>query len=99
MLDCDWPSADKDVAAVLTDVAVAPPIQRSVDIAGPEKLPIAESARRLFRQRSDSRKVVDIDGMSSFGQSVDGGSLCLLGKARIGAVRFENWLTASAAKG
>lgn len=93
------PIAAEDVAASLTDVAVGPPIQGILDIAGPEKLPIAELARRLFLARGDSRKVVDVDGMPYFGQKVDDGSLCPFGPARIGAVRFENWLTTNSTKG
>ena len=52
------PIASADVAAALADVAVAPPANGTVEVAGPEAMPIDELVRCFLRAMHDARKVV-----------------------------------------
>jgi uncharacterized protein YbjT (DUF2867 family) len=52
------PIASADVAAALADVAVAPPANGTVEVAGPEAMPIDELVRCFLRAMQDTRKVV-----------------------------------------
>src|SRR5690606_22042244 len=52
------PMASDDVAAALADVALAPPVNGTIEIAGPEALPLDELVRRFLQETGDPRTVV-----------------------------------------
>src|SRR5262245_13829919 len=52
------PMAAEDVAAALADVAVGAPLNATVEVAGPEALPIAEFVGRYLAASGDKRKVI-----------------------------------------
>ncbi|WP_085640759.1 MULTISPECIES: SDR family oxidoreductase [unclassified Pseudomonas] len=96
------PMASDDVAAALTDVALAAPSNGTQEVAGPEALPLDELVRRFFRVTGDARKVIPDVHARYFGDELDDQSLTP-GSAnpRLGPTRFEDWLaksTASAAR-
>ncbi|WP_085583739.1 MULTISPECIES: SDR family oxidoreductase [unclassified Pseudomonas] len=96
------PMASDDVAAALTDVALAAPSNGTQEVAGPEALPLDELVRRFFRVTGDTRKVIPDVHARYFGDELDDQSLTP-GSAnpRLGPTRFEDWLaksTASAAR-
>ncbi|MCA1370991.1 SDR family oxidoreductase [Bradyrhizobium sp. BRP14] len=86
------PIASDDVVAALADVAVAPPVNGTVEVAGPEAIPLDEVVRRYLRATKDTRKVVPDVHARYFGSVLDDQSLTPGGNARIGAIRFEDWL-------
>jgi len=86
------PIASDDVVAALADVAVAPPVNGTVEVAGPEAIPLDEVVRRYLRATKDTRKVVPDVHARYFGSDLDDQSLTPGGNARIGAIRFEDWL-------
>jgi uncharacterized protein YbjT (DUF2867 family) len=86
------PIASDDVVAALADVAVAPPVNGTVEVAGPDAIPLDEVVRRYLRATQDTRKVVPDVHARYFGSVLDDQSLTPGGKARIGAIRFEDWL-------
>ncbi|WP_026621188.1 YbjT (DUF2867 family protein) (plasmid) [Ensifer sp. WSM1721] len=92
------PIASDDVAAALADVAVAPPVNGTVEVAGPEAIPLDEVVRRYLRATKDPRKVVPDVHARYFGSVLDDQSLTPGGNARIGAIRFEDWLGQSTAQ-
>ena len=51
------PIAADDVAAALTDVALAEPLNNTIEIAGPEPIRMDEFARRFLSATRDPRKV------------------------------------------
>ncbi|APG95630.1 SDR family oxidoreductase [Sinorhizobium americanum] len=91
------PMASDDVAAALTDVALAPPIKGTVEVAGPEAIPLDEVVRRFLKATRDARKVVPDVHARYFGSVLDDQSLTPGSNARIGAIRFEDWLARQAA--
>ncbi|MBB3975609.1 uncharacterized protein YbjT (DUF2867 family) [Rhizobium azooxidifex] len=86
------PIASDDVAAALADVAVAPPLNGTVEVAGPEAIPLDELVRRFLRLTQDPRKVVPDVHARYFGAVLDDQSLTPGRNPRIGANRFDDWL-------
>ena len=86
------PIASADVAAALADVAVAPPANGTVEVAGPEAMPIDELVRCFLRAMQDTRKVVPDVRARYFGGILSDRTLTPGENPRIGAIRFEDWL-------
>lgn len=91
------PIASEDVAAALADVAVARPVNGTVEVAGPEAMPLDELVRRFLRGTQDPRKVVPDVHARYFGSVLSDRSLTPGENPRIGAIRFEDWLGQSTA--
>lgn len=90
------PMASDDVAAALTEVALATPVNATLEIAGPEAMPLDELVRRYFSATGDTRKVVPDVHARYFGDVLDDQSLTPGHSPRLGAIHFEDWLARSA---
>lgn len=82
------PIGSDDVAAVLADVALAAPLHGRIEIAGPERLPLAELVQRYLDLKQDGRQVVADPQALYFGAPLDDGTLVPVGQARLGTVTF-----------
>jgi uncharacterized protein YbjT (DUF2867 family) len=92
------PIAADDVAAALTDVAVAEALNGTIEIAGPEQIRMDEFARRFLSARRDPRKVTADVHALYFGTELNDQSLVPAGKARLGPTHFADWLSRSMAQ-
>lgn len=92
------PIASDDVVAVLADVTVEPPVNGTVEVAGPEAIPLDELVRHFLRATQDTRKVVPDVHARYFGAVVDDQSLTPGKNPRLGAIRFQDWLDQSTAQ-
>ena len=92
------PIAADDVAAALTDVALAKPVNGIIEIAGPEPIRMDEFARRFLSTTGDSRKVTADAHAEYFGTELNDKSLVPGDKARLGATHFDEWLSRSTAQ-
>jgi len=92
------PIAADDVAAAVADVAVAPPKNGIVEIAGPERQPFNEIVARYLKAVADPRKVVRDPEARYWGGKVDDRSLVPLGEARLGRIGLDEWVRRSQAK-
>lgn len=86
------PIAAADVARMLAGVAVHPPLNGRVEIAGPEKLRFNTVVQRRLRARNDARRVVADPQAAYFGAVPDERSLVPLNGARLGEIRLDDWL-------
>lgn len=86
------PMASDDVVAALADVALAAPVNGTVEVAGPEAMPLDELVRRFLRAIQDTRKVVPDVHARYFGDVLDDQSLTPGNNPRLGAIHFEDWL-------
>ncbi|MDE3740030.1 MULTISPECIES: SDR family oxidoreductase [Pseudomonas] len=86
------PVASDDVAATLADVVLETPVNGSVEVAGPEAMPLDELIRRFLRASQDTSKVVPDVRARYFGSILDDQSLTPGKNPRLGAIRFEDWL-------
>lgn len=87
------PISSEDVADAMADVATAAPLNGTFDIAGPEKYRLSELGARFMKSQNDSRPVVADPHALYFGTELLDGSLVPAGKARLGRVSFESWLS------
>jgi uncharacterized protein YbjT (DUF2867 family) len=92
------PIAADDVAAVVADVALAPPRNGIVEIAGPERAPFDEIIARYLKAVGDPRQVVRDPEARYYGGVVEERSLVPLGEARLGRIGFDEWLRRSRAR-
>lgn len=92
------PMASDDVVAALTDVTLAAPVNGTVEVAGPEAMPLDELVRRFLRATQDTRKVVPDVHARYFGSVLDDQSLTPGKNPRLGAIRFQDWLGQSTAR-
>ncbi|EJM61597.1 putative nucleoside-diphosphate sugar epimerase [Pseudomonas sp. GM50] len=92
------PMASDDVVAALTEVTLAAPVNGTVEVAGPEAMPLDELVRRFLRATQDTRKVVPDVHARYFGSVLDDQSLTPGKNPRLGAIRFEDWLAQSTAR-
>src|ERR1700751_4137059 len=89
------PIAADDVAAIVSDVARAAPLNRIVEIAGPERAPLDEIIARYLTATRDPRTVVRDPEARYFGGRVEERSLVPLGEARLGRIGLDEWLRRS----
>ena len=91
------PIAADDVAEIVADVALAPPRNGILEIAGPERAPFNETIARYLRAVGDPRKVVRDPAALYWGGRVQQRSLVPLGEARLGRIGFDEWFRRSRA--
>ena len=91
------PMVSDDVAAAIAAVAVAAPVNGTVEIAGPEPIRMDELVRTFLTVTGDARTVVTDPKAGYFGNiPVNDQSLVPSGRnPRLGGVRFGDWLKAS----
>ena len=89
------PIASDDVAAALADLAVGPPVNGTVEVAGPETFPLDQLARKFLAASDDSRQVIADVHARYYGAELNDRSLTPGDHPRIGATRFDDWLSHS----
>ncbi len=92
------PIAADDVGAFVSEVAIAPPRNGIVEIAGPERAPFNEIVARYLEAVGDPREVVRDPKARYYGGRVEEKSLVPLGEARLGHIGLDEWLRRSQAK-
>jgi uncharacterized protein YbjT (DUF2867 family) len=91
------PIAADDVAAFVSEVAIAPPRNGIVEIAGPERAPFNEIVARYLKAVGDRREVVRDPEARYWGGRIEERSLVPLGEARRGRIGLDEWLRRSRA--
>jgi uncharacterized protein YbjT (DUF2867 family) len=88
------PIAADDVAAAVTDVALAEPVNGTIEIAGPEPIRMDEFVRRFLSATRDPRTVITDVHARYFGAELNDQSLVPRSgdKPRLGPTRFDEWL-------
>jgi uncharacterized protein YbjT (DUF2867 family) len=86
------PILSDDVAAALAEVAIAKPLDDTVELAGPEKIRMDELVRRYLSASQDTRQVVTDPQARYFGTAVNDQSLTPGDNPRIGPTHFEDWV-------
>jgi uncharacterized protein YbjT (DUF2867 family) len=92
------PEAADDVAATLADIAEKPPVNGTVELGGPERFRLDDLVRRFLSAKGDPRHVVTDARAPYYGIAVDERALIPGDDARIGAIRFADWLSRSTTK-
>lgn len=92
------PMSADDVASGVARVAVGPPVNGIVEIAGPEQFRVDDLVRRRLVSLKDPREIV-ADPNARYGGAKVSEKTLLPGKnARLGETRFDVWLSQPAAQ-
>jgi uncharacterized protein YbjT (DUF2867 family) len=86
------PMAADDVAKAVARVAVAGPLNGTVEVAGPQRFRFDELIRQGLAARNDRREVVVDPHARYFGAELGERSLIPGDDARLGDIRFQEWL-------
>lgn len=86
------PIFSDDVADALTDFVLGAPLNKTVEIAGPEKIRMADAVGAYLRQIGDSREIVIDSQTRYFGAVLNDSSLVAAAGARLGKVAFSEWM-------
>ncbi|NEJ73924.1 NAD(P)H-binding protein [Rhizobium phaseoli] len=87
------PIASDDVADVMAEVALATPLNGTIEIGGPEKIRLTEIVTRLLKAMNDPRQVMADPHARYFGVELEDDSLVTGVNARLGRIRFDDWLS------
>lgn len=68
-------------------------------VGGPDRFPLDELGRKFLATRDDNRQVIADVHARYFGSELNDQSLVTDDNPRIGATRFQNWLSRSSAQG
>ncbi len=92
------PIVSDDVVAALADIATGTPANATIEVAGPEKLPLVELVRQAVSARPDPREVIADASARYFGAVLDDGMLTAGEDALLGTTHFGDWLHARASE-
>jgi uncharacterized protein YbjT (DUF2867 family) len=86
------PMAADDVARAVGRVAVGPPLNGMVEVAGPQRFRFDDLIRQALGARDDRRKVVADPHARYFGAELGERALIPADDARLGEIHFLEWL-------
>lgn len=86
------PISSDDVSKIMAEVALNPPVNGTIEIAGPERVGLSDLVARYLAATGDPRKVVADDQARYFGTLLDDGSLVSDNNPRLGTIGFEDWI-------
>jgi uncharacterized protein YbjT (DUF2867 family) len=86
------PMAAQDVAAAVVNVALAKPMNSTIEVAGPTIFALDEPIRRVLAQDGDARKVIVDPAAPYFGIKVSEKTLLPGAGARLGSTKLDWWL-------
>jgi uncharacterized protein YbjT (DUF2867 family) len=90
------PIVSDDVAAVMAEVALAEPLNGTVDLAGPEPIRQDDLVRQFLNASGDARRVITDPKALYYGIAVNDQSLTPGDNPRLGPTRFADWLSHNA---
>lgn len=86
------PIGSDDVAEAMARFAMGQPVNGTVEIAGPEQIPLDEIARQFLAATKDPRTVVADVHARYFGIDVNDQSLTPGDDAHLGSIHWRDWL-------
>jgi uncharacterized protein YbjT (DUF2867 family) len=86
------PMAADDVAKAVGRISVGAPVNGTVEVAGPQQFRFDDLIRQGLGARNDPRQVVVDPHARYFGAELGERSLVPAGEARLGEIRFQEWL-------
>lgn len=92
------PMAADDIARAVGRTAVAPPVNGTIEVAGPERFRFDEFIRAALKARHDPRTVVTDPRARYFGVELSELTLVPGPDARLGETRFADWLSRSSSE-
>lgn len=92
------PIASDDVADVMAEVALAAPVNGTIEIAGPERSRLSNLVARYLKAIGDARAVEVDPEARYFGARLDDGSLVSDNDPHLGTITFKQWFATTPRK-
>lgn len=86
------PIAARDVAEALADISLGPPMNGTVEVAGPDQFRLDELVQMSLSARDDPREVVTDPAARYFGAQLSERTLIPGSDASLGETHFADWL-------
>jgi uncharacterized protein YbjT (DUF2867 family) len=86
------PIVSDDVAAALANIALAPPRNTIIELAGPDKIRMDDLVRQFLKATNDPRQVTTDPTARYYGLTVNDQSLTPGPSPLIGTTHFSDWL-------
>jgi len=88
------PIASEETVAALADVVINKPLNATIEVGGPVRMPMSEFSRYYLTTTEDSRQLIADEHAQYFGVELNDDSLVTGENARIGKIKYEDWLKA-----
>ncbi len=85
------PIASKEVVAALTNIVTESPLNATVEVAGPVRMPMSEFIRYYLNETEDSRQLVTDQHARYFGAELNDESLVPGEDPILGKIKYEDW--------
>ena len=92
------PIASDEVVGALRDIVLGAPLNTTVEVAGPVRMPMYEFIRYYLEATEDSRQVVADEHALYFGTELNDESLVPIGNPRLGKIKYEDWFSTQLVK-
>jgi uncharacterized protein YbjT (DUF2867 family) len=92
------PIASEETVAALADVIVNQPLNATAEVGGPVRMPMSEFIRYYLKRTEDARQVIEDDHALYFGAELNDTALVTGENARLGKIKYEDWLSAQLVK-
>jgi len=89
------PIVSDETVAALADIVLGSPLNGTAEVGGPEAIPLSELAREYLSAKGDSHRIVADAHARYYGAELDDRSLIPGPGARLGSLRFGDWLSQS----
>lgn len=92
------PIASDDVADIMADVALGSPMNRMIEIAGPDRVRMSDAVTQYLKAVNDPRTTVVDPHAPYFGIELDDSTLVPGDNPRLGRMHYDDWLKQSVRK-
>ncbi len=91
------PIASDEVVSVLAEISLGAPLNTTVEVAGPVRMPMYEFIRYYLNATEDPRRLISDEHALYFGAELNDGSLVPGDNPRLGKIKYEDWFRAQLA--
>jgi len=88
------PIASEETVSALADIVINKPLNATIEVGGPVRMPMSEFIRYYLTTTEDSRQLIADEHAQYFGVELNDDSLVTGENARIGKIKYEDWLKA-----
>ena len=92
------PIASDETVAVLADIVINQPLNATVEVGGPVRMPMSEFIRYYLTATEDPRQLIPDEHALYFGAELNDTSLVTSENARLGKIKYEDWLSTQLVK-
>jgi len=86
------PIASDDVVAAMTSITIGLPVNGTIEVAGPEKIRLNDLVQKYLGLKGDKREVIADTHAPYFGMEINDQSLTPADNARLGSIRYDDWI-------